>query len=569
MKIHVVGPEGRTDWDAWVIARFARHLSKYNGWTLSQVPDPSAAANVFILYLDWRFHKWRKTPTTALFTHYVPSDRLRVEQWKEVAQAVDLRVTMCDQYVDALKAFGPTVSITTPVELDKFTIIPATPHDIPIIGVSGEVYPGGRKGEGLVKKLAAEQSHRWRIIASGKGWPVKTTMYQWKHLQRHYQGLDVFLCTSSIEGGPVTVLEALACGKPVVVPEHVGLIDELPVAPGIYRYPKGNYAVMVDAIEDAFADPVPPEQLRSYVADRTVERFAEEWRVAVEGMLRKPVAEIDIQEEADLPDWRKNSGVYIVAYGKRAHDCAADLIRSLHKHNPHLAICLICEGYKDGFQKSVNVEDKGYPVPMAESFKQLLRPQDMLVTAPMKDRRARNQKTNIWKFAPEAWRYILYMDADMLVTDKLDAFFAPLQDGWDMVVTQGTPPETPLVNQAQREKYKEENLYTDSVLGSSHWLQVAGGIWSFRRNERTEAFLAAFHEEWKRYSHTDQQAMMRAFWRCPVRMWTLPRQFNWFMHRGLPKSRDKAAVLHFATAARAWVEHHDGRSLWKEWRTKI
>lgn len=569
MKIHIVGPEGRSDWDAWVIARFARHLGHYNGWAVSQVPDPSAAANVFILYLDWRFHKWRKTPTAALFTHYVPTDRLRVEQWKEVASAVDLRVTMCDQYVGGLAKHGSTVSITTPVELDKFTIVPSTAHDMPIIGVSGEVYPGGRKGEGLVKKLAQEQSHRWRIIASGKGWPVKTTMYAWKHLQRHYQSLDVFLCTSSIEGGPVTVLEALACGKPVVVPEGVGLIDELPVAPGIYRYPKGDYGAMVEAIEDAVAEQVNPETLRGYVTDRTVEHFAQEWRVAIEGMLRRPVPEVDVEEEANLPDWRTNSGVYIVAYGKRAHDCAYHLIKSLHKHMPDLPICLACEGYAENFQKPVNINDKGCSAPISDSFKSLLGPKDILMPLPMKDRRARSQKTNIYRYAPQEWRYVLYMDADMLIAGKLDAFFAPLQDGWDMVVTQGTPPDTPLVNQAQREKYKEENLYTDSVLGSSHWLQVAGGIWSFRRNERTAAFLAAFHEEWKRYSHTDQQAMMRAFWRCPVRFWTLPRQFNWFMHRSLPKAKDRAVVLHFATAARAWVEKHDGRKLWREWRDKI
>ena len=64
-------------------------------------------------------------------------------------------------------------------------------------------------------------------------------------MQTFYQKLDVFLITSKVEGGPDTVIEALACGIPVVGPEDVGMLDEFPIA----RYPKGDYQAMLGRLQ--------------------------------------------------------------------------------------------------------------------------------------------------------------------------------------------------------------------------------------------------------------------------------------------------------------------------------
>jgi len=154
----------------------------------------------------------------------------------------------------------------------------------------------------------------------------------------------------------------------------------------------------------------------------------------------------------------------------------------------------------------------------------------------------------------------------MLVAKPLNLFFDILQDGWDMVVTL-SPPRGPLVHHAQRKKYEEENRYTTGKLGSANLLQIAGGVWAFRRNARTQAFLEGFHKEWRRFQHTDQQSMMRSFWKNPVRMWTLPREFNWFVHHEKPSK--KAVIYHFATAARAWGVRHPGRKLWRKYVKSI
>jgi len=100
-----------------------------------------------------------------------------------------------------------------------------------------------------------------------------------------YRSLDVFLCTSLIEGGPVTVLEALACGKSVVIPREVGALDELPPIPGVVRYYKGDYDSMVDAIRWALVLCGKPETLRAIVEHRTPKKWAADWRAAVENLM--------------------------------------------------------------------------------------------------------------------------------------------------------------------------------------------------------------------------------------------------------------------------------------------
>ena len=243
-----------------------------------------------------------------------------------------------------------------------------------------------------------------------------------------------------------------------------------------------------------------------------------------------------------MGDWRGKSGVYVVAYGKRARDCAAELIRTVHKYN------------------------KGLPVALVSS-EALGQGEDILIECPQKEPRARSQKVIIYRLAPPEWEYVLYLDADTLCISKLDLFWQALSDGWEMVLTL-SPPKRPLVADAQRPKYTEENVYTDRKLGGNQWLQFAGGVWAFRRCEQVERFFEAFIEEWAKYAWRDQQAMMRALWRVPVRALTLGTEWNLFAHVDNPKLC--AGIMHFATAAREWgSKNHAGRRIWRTWKAKV
>ena len=277
-SVHIVVPEHKSD---WILARLSRHLIKYNGWTASRKPTASADVNIFIPYLEWRFTPKWKGKTAAWMTHYEPGDRCRGRTWPQVAKVLTLRVTPSSKYVKMLKKTGRTVLIPHPVELDKFKLKGRPRNSRLTIGVSGSVYPGGRKGEGLIKRLHDEHGEEWRIRASGRGWPIKARWYQWGRLQEFYHGLDIFLCTSLIEGGPVTMLEALSCGRPVVVPEGVGAVDDLPKGPGIYRYEPGSYEDMVGSIQLAILERPEPALMTSYVKGMTPKRWAKDWRKAI------------------------------------------------------------------------------------------------------------------------------------------------------------------------------------------------------------------------------------------------------------------------------------------------
>jgi len=258
---------------------------KSNGWTASNEPDPGAEANVFFPYCQWRYSRFRKTVIAAWMTHLEDESvehGAKRKRWFDTAPVLDLRVTPSRMYYDLLRHYGPTVLIPHPVELDKFVIVKPKTHPKPIIGVAGRVYSGGRKGESLVRRLYEEQGNCWEVRAAGRGWPVPTSKYAWSRLQEFYQSLDVFLCTSLVEGGPVTVLEALACGKRVVIPWHVGAMDEIPEYSGARHYEAGNYASMVDAIKLALDDETRPKAMRAIAGEYTVDRWCRRWREAME-----------------------------------------------------------------------------------------------------------------------------------------------------------------------------------------------------------------------------------------------------------------------------------------------
>jgi len=122
------------------------------------------------------------------------------------------------------------------------------------IGVVGRTYPDGRKGERLLSKILRRLSpDRFQLTIVGVGWEKEIEKVRdLGFAVEHYVGLpcdqlvnvvsqfDVFLCTSEIEGGPLTLLECIAMGiTPVSTP--VGLARDLLVGSGLgYVYPKGS-----------------------------------------------------------------------------------------------------------------------------------------------------------------------------------------------------------------------------------------------------------------------------------------------------------------------------------------
>lgn len=296
MKVRIVVNEAKSD---WIIARLARHLVKLNGWSARKKPNPRALVNLFFPYCEWRFSKFARTPIGAWFTHREHESvehGAKRRRWDLIWPVMDLRAMpsrlWASQVMDNVgwdQAHMQRVIIPHPVELDFFQPTPQRKGK-PVIGVSGTCYSGGRKGEVLVARLNGEYHNKYTVLGSGKGWLVPTKWRKWKHMPAYYSHLNLFLCTSLNEGGPVTVLEALASGRPVVIPWGVGEMDALPEGAGIRHYHKGDYNDMVRAIRDALDDHAPPESLRAVVEDRTPQRWAGLWDDVVHNLLDEMAA---------------------------------------------------------------------------------------------------------------------------------------------------------------------------------------------------------------------------------------------------------------------------------------
>lgn len=514
MRVHVVCRDHQSD---WIIARLVRHLMRANGWTAGKSPDATADINVFFPYLDWRLSRFAETPTAGWFTHREAQRPDKARIWDETAARLSLRITPSRMYAAELEKHGPTVHIPHPVELDKFVVADGIRSGkTPVVGVSGFVYPGGRKGEELAARLSEERTGRWRIRASGRGWPVETTHYPWVEMQRFYQGLDVYLCTALAEGGPVTVLEALACGVPVVVPRGVGQMDELPEMAGVWHYDAGDYEGMVAALESAVRCKVRPEMLRVLVEQYTVQRWCDSWLAVLETFLAPP-------GEGPRPEWRGNAGVYLVAYGEPSRECAKRAIASLRRYMPGLPVALVSD--------------------------RALGPEDVLIEKPDLDVGGRSLKTQIYDLAPQEWHYIWYLDADCELTAPVPFLFDLLEDGWDMCVCT-TPDKYHTTARMVRPDNREECEETYALMGTREALQLQGGVFSFCRNSRTETFFRAWHEGWLQWRRRDQAALLRALYTHPLALYVLG--IEWNTSTRYPSPNGTAGILHHQMEARRW-----------------
>jgi len=536
------------------------------GWHVGAAPDPQADVVYLLAYFEaQKVQPWPKAPVAAYFTHREeePPGNAKAKLYDEVAQRVNLRVAMCQLYGDPLSAYGPTIIPPLPVERERFNLspVPSSARRGAIVGLSGYTYANHRKGEDLVRGIIASkpgQRAEWR--ASGRGWPVPTKSYSWANMPEFYRELDVLVCPSRVEGGPMPVLEALSCGVRVVVPAGVGIIDELPHVAGICRYKRGDLASMILALEQAIdlagRTDTERERLRAAVAGHSVEAFVDahaallglgqgssmadggigesaNQRIVESENGRSREEEIEVQIVAREPVERgtgSTRGIYCVAFGEPAREACRRMMESAKRHMPDIPICL-CAAAPIGRE-------------------------DLLVQQPDSDVGGRRAKLMVYELAPAEWQSVLYLDADTEVTAPIYRYFEWVEDGWDLVICQDIQSMETL-HIFERKACKAEVAETLRVVGTPHTLQYNGGAWSFRRGERTAAFFLRWRQEWERWAQRDQGALLRALHSMPLRVWVLGNEWNTF-----PKFQPglkTAGLLHFPGDARRWGGAIPGR----------
>lgn len=516
--------------------------------------------NADVLHLSAYFEvqkvgRWPDTPVSCYFTHIEidPPGNAKAALFDSVAQRVQLRMAMSRMYAEYLEQFGPTIQPPLPVERDRFVIVERGRQKKPIVGISGYTYANHRKGEDLVKEVIKTDVGRrveWR--ASGRGWPVPMKRYAWTNMPAFYQSMDVLLCPSRVEGGPLPVLEALACGVRVVVPSGVGIIDELPKVKGIYRYKRGDLPSLLNALEHAtdMKEKVDRELLRKAVKRHSVESFVEAHRVGIENLMdagldagiaaavatkRKgkgkapaPV-EIKAAEPVEQSTGRKR-GIYCVAFGGPSRECALRLMKSAKKYMPDIPIAL-CAAKKIG-------------------------PEDVLIIEPDSDVGGRRAKLKAYELAPAEWKAVLYLDADTEVVAPIYYFWELIEDGWEFVICKD-PHLMDTMHAFQRKNNQVETAEVEKAVRTLHTLQYNGGVWAFGRNKRIKNFFRRWQSEWERHAQRDQGALIRAMYADPLKIMLLGNQWNTFLK--YCKGIETAGLYHYPGDARRWKGLIPGR----------
>lgn len=545
MKVHIVCPNLDED---KILPRLARLLVAGTGWTLSDQPNGRADLNYWMVYIDYaqRHSDWSHTPRAAYFSHYEPDTPYKRKWWQDAAARVEIKTVTAPQYGEMLK--GTVVPVTPPVD-PEFTIQRRRRNQRPVVGVSGFVDPNSRrKGEALVQRLAADYTAA-DYVASGQGWPVRRVNDSLAGLPAFYNSLDVLLCTSAIEGIPMPPLEALACGVSVVIPAGVGMLDALPEMEGIYRYPAGDYGAMRAAVEKAVSGKPTRQKLRDAVSGYTPAAWVDSHVRGFKDALRQaaatvPAAPVSVAQPAATSVPRAperahhgNRGVYYVAFGEPARECALGAITSFKKHMPDVPVALVSS--------------------------EVLGVEDIFIPCEDTDIGGRAAKVRINELAPRDWQYILYLDADTEIVADISFLYQLVEDGWDMTICRN-PGRFHTAGNMVRPDNRDECEETFQIVGTSEVLQLNGGVFAFQRNARTAAFFAKWFEEWQRWGKRDQAALLRALWAQPLRLCVLGNEWNTITRYDAPETT--AGILHYPMTARRWrgVVHHrsDSHEAW-------
>lgn len=269
--------------DKHIVPRMAQWLADRNGWTISEEPDNSADVNYYLPYLKWDMKNQPDTLTAAWFTHYEYGTRWKEQHWRQAATFIDTQLITTPIYAAPQFDLDRYQVITPGVDRDIFVPGIKEKTDRPIVGIAGIGQP--RKGPKLVVDLYYS-GFGVALNIVGANWPFYPyTEIAFDKIPHWYTQLDVYLCTSSIEGIPAPVLEALSCDVKVVIPYGVGICDQLPEMEGIRHYKKSDGKDMLRAMAMAIEDKPSEGALRDVTKDYSVDEWCNSHTNAMEALL--------------------------------------------------------------------------------------------------------------------------------------------------------------------------------------------------------------------------------------------------------------------------------------------
>ncbi len=262
--LQIVGPD-----DGWVLERLARRLVERISGAEFVAWEPQLRTETRIVYyVNYAlFHRPSGRIDVAFFTHL--DER---QGFLERARAVDCCVCMAKTYADWLTERGVANVVHIPMGFDAEHYRPRL-----VLGVVGTLdHP--RKGRALVERLRELPFVEVRVT-EGKVPEAE--------LPAFYQGLDYVLIPGTVEGGPMSLLEGLGMGKPVIAPRGVGVVPEIGENEYVRLYPAGDAEALVRLVTACYAEKCQPRRL---VEERSWDRWAADHERLFRRLLGQPHA---------------------------------------------------------------------------------------------------------------------------------------------------------------------------------------------------------------------------------------------------------------------------------------
>jgi len=213
--IQIVGPT-----DNWILQKLSKILvsklpyASFSEWRPSQVGHLAYYVNYAL------FNEPSGLIDVGFFTHREDS-----YEFLSRAQEMDCCVCMARMYADWLRDKTRKEIVHIPMGFDSCRYRPGL-----VLGVIGKLeHP--RKGRHLVEHLRTLPFVE--IVTTDGLLPEES-------LRDIYQRIDYVLIPALVEGGPMSLLEGLAMGKPIIAPDSVGMVPEFSDCYRIHRYPTGD-----------------------------------------------------------------------------------------------------------------------------------------------------------------------------------------------------------------------------------------------------------------------------------------------------------------------------------------
>lgn len=233
-KIHIVTEP------SWICRSLATHLQSIGKFRVRVTTDPPCDADL-TYYLTYLFREFYRPAGKAvgLFTHFVPGQHQK--RYDQLAKQMDHCIVLNETHRRYLEDRVGKHRVSR-VHLPVMNSPEVPPLRVGWFHRSPEGY-GRRKRTDLldfVRKLP------WTKVVQSDG---KMTQ---QRLAEAMRSVDVFLTTSDYESGPSCLVEALALGKSVVIPQGVGLADEYAHLPTVHSFPPGDAAGLEATLEDCY-----------------------------------------------------------------------------------------------------------------------------------------------------------------------------------------------------------------------------------------------------------------------------------------------------------------------------